>query len=523
MSEHTYEKLLTLAKQDYDRRVKEYNFSELDELLYKSMKYVDMTPRQRRLYVARRVFRPALNEYNRRPDECLEYLQRTCGDSWNLQIELEPDNQDESCKTEGPKDALRKVMKVTFQLTPSAIGTVYGFLGYKNRKLDVTYNSLPGINVVDLGYFFAGLYLYSEIRRELDRISSLSPYERESDEHYKSVIKYFEEYQKKRGVKFTLIDEERLSYCKKIIAEAERETSYNKYEEMRVDMEVHYYLFQLMMNREWPMVEYVDLVTYSLSKRKGWQTLGYKNDPFYPFTHFEILQNAIVEERGRVLSNYKRYAELTSDYAKSFTTKKNRSKKLIEQTEASSLWKYFGYVEYDADVEIDAVRKYETEFETFYQKYLSDINLSEHAIRFRKLGQHHVAGLYYPNVKCLCVDLHHPHSMVHELGHLIDYMMGGLSAQKEFSTLYRETKDYLETLSKRDDKLGEMLQKKSKYNLNYYLTPTEMFARGFELYVYYILNERSNLLREEYGGVYNTSNEYIQLVREYFQKVFKEM
>ena len=55
MSEHTYEKLLTLAKQDYDQRVKEYNFSELYELLYNSMKYVDMTPQQRRLYVARRV------------------------------------------------------------------------------------------------------------------------------------------------------------------------------------------------------------------------------------------------------------------------------------------------------------------------------------------------------------------------------------------------------------------------------------------------------------------------------------
>lgn len=523
MSEHTYEKLLTLAKQDYDRRVKEYNFSELDELLYKSMKYVDMTPRQRRLYVARRVFRPALNEYNRRPDECLEYLQRTCGDNWNLQIELDPENRDEICETVGYKKAVGKLMKVTFQLTPSDIGTVYGFFGNKNRTLDVTYRKRPDINVVDLGYFFAGLYLYSELRRELNRISSLSPHERESDEHYKSVIKYFEEYQKKQEVKFTLTGEDMLSYCKTVIAEAERETSYNKYNRNRVDKEVHYYLFQLMMNGEWPMVEYVDFVTYSLEKKKGWQTLGYDTDPFYPFTHFGILQDAFVEERGRILSNYKRYAELTSDYARSFTTKKNRSKKLIEQTGASPLWKYFGYVEYDADVEIDAVRKYETEFETFYQKYLSGINLSEHAIRFRKLGQHHAAGIYYLNVKCLCVDLHHPHSMVHELGHLIDYMMGGLSAQKEFSTLYRETKNYLETLSRRDDELGEMLQKKSKYNLSYYLTPTEMFARGFELYVYYILNERSNLLREEYGGVYNTSNEYIQLVREYFQKVFKEM
>ena len=106
--------------------------------------------------------------------------------------------------------------------------------------------------------------------------------------------------------------------------------------------------------------------------------------------------------------------------------------------------------------------------------------------------------------------------MIHELGHLIDYQFGSLSSQRAFSGIYEKAKLHIRNCMESDDALAKALKSKTKYNMRYYLTPTEVFARSFELYAAYILNEKSSLLKQQYEGIYDTSEENLKLIKEYF-------
>ncbi len=534
MSKNTYEKLLTLAKQDYIQRVKALNITEMDEILYRTRDYEEMTRYGRQIYIAKKIYRPIIKKYGEDPEKYLEYIQGTCGPEWNIQIETAPENSELIVELVGPKKALGDLLKVTFQLTESTVGTVYGFTENKIADLNIIGSIHRDINVVDLGYFFAGIYLYNEMRQELLRIKALSPEERVEDEHYKHVLAYFTDYHKRWDVDYEADKEAMLTFCRETMdsvliwrdgSAKKDKLPYNKYKVLRhkismmAEHRFYYYMFQLMMSGDWPMLSYLDTVNFSLEERIG----GQVNTAFSPFNFLEVLQDDMVEKRKILLANYNIYKEMDSEYSRSFMTKKNRSLKLQEQTEMSVLWKYFGYVEYDEDVDIEAIRQYEEEFETFYQKNLKGLDLSENAVRFRRLGQHHAAGLYYPHVKCLCVDIRNPYSMVHELGHLIDYLLGNLSVQKEFHGVYKAAKEYLTGLAREKDALGRKLSGKTKYNLAYYLTPTEIFARSFELYAYYEWKEESSLLDDEYSGVYDTSEEFLLIVKEYFEGLFVKL
>ena len=85
----------------------------------------------------------------------------------------------------------------------------------------------------------------------------------------------------------------------------------------------------------------------------------------------------------------------------------------------------FGYVEFDTDCELKLIGEIEKEFLGFCQEYFSnafgDRSFMDHAIRFRKLGRHHAWGLYFPTLQCLCVDIRHPGSFIHEFLHMIDF------------------------------------------------------------------------------------------------------
>ena len=187
----------------------------------------------------------------------------------------------------------------------------------------------------------------------------------------------------------------------------------------------------------------------------------------------------------------------------------------------SPFWDYFGYVEYDEDIDYDAMTQYEEEFVAFYQKHFSNLDLSKNALRVRKLGQHRAGGLYYPQMKCLCVDISHPHSFIHELGHLIDYEYGNLSEEKEFFAIRNHMRQYYQTKEKSDSEFGKQLRGKSQYNLEYYSTPTEMFARCFELYVYYVWGEDSSLLEKNYNQeAYECTKENLERIKTYFDKIF---
>lgn len=217
-----------------------------------------------------------------------------------------------------------------------------------------------------------------------------------------------------------------------------------------------------------------------------------------------------------VLKNLK---SLASDYAKSYQTKKNIPQKTLAAMQESIFNEYFGYVEYDEDVDLGKIQTIAEEFVAFKETYLNQIDSSDNAIRFRRLGHHKAHGLYYPSVSCLCVDINSPSSLIHEYAHLIDYCYGVLSSKAEFYQVKRLYEQCLRSLMKKNNAFAVQMNGKTKYNLSYYLNPTEIFARSYEIYVKEILKVSNSLAPHTFGDPYPTDPEFIATVKRYFETI----
>lgn len=220
----------------------------------------------------------------------------------------------------------------------------------------------------------------------------------------------------------------------------------------------------------------------------------------------------------------KNLRNLSSEYAKSYQTKKNIPQKTIDAMQHSHFNEYFGYVEYDEDVDLSKIKVIEEQFVAFKETYFPFIDATQNAIRFRRLGNHKALGLYYPVVACLCVDIHSPSSLIHEFGHLIDYCYGNLSTKEDFLPLSEEYKRLLIKAMEEDEVFGKTLSNKnSKYNKDYYLIPTEIFARCFELYCKEIKGIKNSLTPSAWGPPYPTEQNFISKIKDYFEVVFSSM
>lgn len=243
------------------------------------------------------------------------------------------------------------------------------------------------------------------------------------------------------------------------------------------------------------------------------------NGEFLATRYFAEMFVKILEEKFRNVQTRKYLEGLRADCAKSYQTKKNIPQKTIERMKKSGFNKYFGFVEYDESVDLAKASEIEKEFMAFKETYLPNVDSTDNAIRFRLLGQHKATGLYYPYIGCLCVDVRNPNSLVHEYGHLIDFHYGSLSRTYAFSKvrdLYeKRLKDVAENNSLAKGQLGG----KTKYNLGYFLIPTEIFARSFEIYLSKVLGMKNSLVPQEFGWAYPLDDEFISAVTEYFENV----
>lgn len=233
---------------------------------------------------------------------------------------------------------------------------------------------------------------------------------------------------------------------------------------------------------------------------------------------FKKLFFVVYKEKVEQKSTLDYYRELESgEHAKSYQLKKAIPKRVLDAMEKSLFNDYFGFVEFDDEADIDKAEEIAKEFRALKEKYLADIDSSENAIRFRKLGNHKALGLYYPSVKCLCVDIHSPESLVHEYGHLIDYTMGGLSDEKGFRTIKTAYVDYLHAQMEKDAAVKAVMKGKTKYNLTYYSRSTEVFARCFELYVSKVLEVNNSIVPQSFSeSVYPQTDGFLKLVADYF-------
>lgn len=189
------------------------------------------------------------------------------------------------------------------------------------------------------------------------------------------------------------------------------------------------------------------------------------------------LWNLIVESLkqldGFVLQNnmYYDYAH-SSEVARAFEPKKNVNESTQKAMTESPLNVFFKEVEFDNDVDLKKVKKFEQEAMLFLHMYGKNDN--KPTLRLRKLGKHSsanriVKGLYYPANNNLIVDYRNGRvdSFVHEYGHYLDHTLSDedLSLSSEFADILTEYRSRLKTSN------------------DYYRIPTEVFARAYQFWI----------------------------------------
>lgn len=154
-----------------------------------------------------------------------------------------------------------------------------------------------------------------------------------------------------------------------------------------------------------------------------------------------------------------------------FEDKKDRDREHLALAAHGFIAESFGKVEVDNEVDVGAYRDLEREFEARYASgELPQVDTSHMALRFRKCGRHRATGLYSPVLDAIAVDPRHPSSTLHEFAHAFDFQHGQLSSREGFRPILRSFE------------AGFRREGLSDAEAGYALTPTEVFARAWEVY-----------------------------------------
>lgn len=218
----------------------------------------------------------------------------------------------------------------------------------------------------------------------------------------------------------------------------------------------------------------------------------YFNDEYKMYFHimFKFVSTLYRKELNyKLMEDYEKGRK--SEYATVFQTKKNITQKVQKEMTTSPYLKYFKFVELDNDVDIEKYRATLPHFEQLIKEITFPMKKND--LRFRKLGKLSVAnskvnGVYFPGKNCIAVDIRNVSSFLHEVAHSIDYNMGKngvpLSLQDDFQHIIEVYTNQFSILAQQSELPARAI--------TYYVTPTEIFARGFELA--YVLKGKYNIL-----------------------------
>lgn len=224
----------------------------------------------------------------------------------------------------------------------------------------------------------------------------------------------------------------------------------------------------------------------------------------------------------------KRRLQQTSEYAKSFQTKKHINKSTLAAMKNNRFLDTFGYVELDNDVDLKLFEQLQAEFQEFCKIVYIPV-VKDHSFRIKKLGRHHALGLYYPApVKATIFDLKSPSSFAHEASHMLDFthLNNGnlLSETLRFRRVYNQYVEAVESAVSTldpEDPFRIKWEGNSKFNKRYYLQPEEVFARSHELHLFENKGIRSSFLKANYDGpVYPKEEQFLKSIAEYFDELF---
>ena len=223
--------------------------------------------------------------------------------------------------------------------------------------------------------------------------------------------------------------------------------------------------------------------------------------------------------------------------ATAWMTKKNINDETKSLMENTSLKDFFHYIELDNDVDLELYKDFEQEMQLIYPLLPKSNQTAD--LRLRKLGNYRALGLFHPATNNIALDFrsgkdrgkdkNNPYapnepgiaSFIHEYGHFLDYTMNpeesNLSMQDDFRPILHH---YQQNLNKLEN--SDYVKDKS----DYYGTPTEVFARAFELYSSH-LGLQSSFLRSPKS--YQSLSEYqvfgeeiLPTLYAYFDKHFPE-
>ena len=274
---------------------------------------------------------------------------------------------------------------------------------------------------------------------------------------------------------------------------------------------------------------------------------------------FESAVNHIAFVEHNFVLNQKYSRQSSATIATVQSDKKYQDSELNKSTIFNQLG--FRKVEVDTqkyegkEFDYNLFRKVEEDFEEICNKLPHASAQPE--LKFRKLGKHKATGLYAPFLNILAVDVRNTESFIHEYGHYLDYKHGdkaseSYSLEDNFEHIITAYSNNFKIISqKKEDDLLTRLMKASKESIpsvvsleekrlsselellkqtvkmfDYFTTPTEIFARGFELWVYETITSNSSLLKskEEYSNriEYSSFNGIKGSLFSFFATIFPE-
>lgn len=225
-----------------------------------------------------------------------------------------------------------------------------------------------------------------------------------------------------------------------------------------------------------------------------------------------------------VQNEFQHRESLHKKIATAYITKKNIPLSIQKAMDSSGFLNYFGYVEFDEDVDLSAVSKIEEEYRKINKQYFSGSSFMGVKLRFRKLGKHKASGLYFPSIHNLCVDIQNPSSFIHEHFHMLDDQLGDLSLEVDFDEIVQVYKAaFLRDMENIDSAVRKKLNGSSKYNLKYFFRRAEIFARCGEIYFNRILKVKSSLLEPSLTYAYPDCEELNTLIEKYYEQLLNEL
>lgn len=310
---------------------------------------------------------------------------------------------------------------------------------------------------------------------------------------------------------------------------------------------------------------------YGMHKKTGYHFVGFNS------VGYALLRSKIAElkkEKGYDFEgavNHIAFVEhnfvLNQKYARqsSATIATIHSDKKYQDSELnkSTIFNQLGFRKVEVDTQkyegkefdYNLFRKVEEDFEEICNKLPHASAQPE--LKLRKLGKHKAIGLYAPFLNILAVDVRNTESFIHEYGHYLDYKHGNkasesYSLEDNFEHIITAYSNNFKIISKKkEDDLLTRLMKASKESIpsvvsleekrlsselelvkqtekmfDYFTTPTEIFARGFELWGFETITSNSSLLKskEEYSNriEYTSFNGIKESLFAFFATIFPE-